>query len=200
LHYPEALEEIIEYFKLFPGVGKRGAERMALAMLEWDDGQLKNFGNALGSLPDKIGSCPECGAVSPKGSLCSICADCRRDDSQICVVENMSGLFAVEKGNYYRGRYLVLGGRISPLDGEDGSSLNLALLKERAARPETKEVILALSSDVEGRATAAFLSELLSGIPVKLTRPALGLPAGASLSYADSATIAAAFIGRTDMQ
>ena len=99
LHYPEALEEIIEYFKLFPGVGKRGAERMALAMLEWDDGQLKNFGNALGSLPDKIGSCPECGAVSPKGSLCSICADCRRDDSQICVVENMSGLFAVEKGN-----------------------------------------------------------------------------------------------------
>jgi recombination protein RecR len=158
------------------------------------------YGTALAALPDNVGNCPQCGAVAAKGKLCDICADPRRDASQLCVVETMTQLFSVEKGNYFRGRYLVLGGRLSPLDGEDGSNLRISLLKERAALPETKEVILALSSDVEGRATAAFLSELLSGIPVKLTRPALGLPAGASLSYADSATIAAAFIGRTDMQ
>jgi recombination protein RecR len=112
----------------------------------------------------------------------------------------MTQLAAVEKGNYYRGMYLVLGGRLSPLDGEDGSSLNIPLLRERASQPETGEVILALSSDVEGRATAAFLAEILNSLPVKITRPALGLPAGANLSYADGATIAAAFSNRTDMQ
>ena len=196
---PAAVDELVEYLKLLPGVGRRGAERMALAMLEWEDEQLHSFGSCIAGLPDAVGKCPECGAFAPAGEKCSICQDPRRDTSQLCVVETVTQLAAVEKGNYYRGRYLVLGGRISPLDGEDGSSLNLALLKERAALPETREVILALSSDVEGRATAAFIAELLAGLPVKLTRPALGLPAGANLSYADGATIAAAFSGRTDM-
>ena len=196
MHYPDALDELISFLKLLPGIGRRGAERMALAMMDWDDLRLKEFGNAVAALPEKTGKCPQCGAIADAGKLCSICSDFHRDASQLCVVETMTQLFAVEKGNYYRGRYLVLGGRISPLDGEDGSSLNLTLLRERAALPETQEVILALSSDVEGRATAAYLSEMLADLPVKLTRPALGLPAGANLSYADGATIAAAFSGR----
>lgn len=199
MKFPEAVDELIEYLKLLPGIGRRGAERMALAMLDWDDNMLNSLGEAIAALPEKVGKCPECGAIAPAGQKCAICQDPRRDDSQICVVETTTQLFAVEKGNYFRGKYLVLGGRISPLDGEDGSSLNLALLKERAARSETKEVILALSSDVEGRATAAFIAGLLADLPVKLTRPALGLPAGANLSYADGATIAAAFSGRTDL-
>ena len=199
MRYPESLDDLIEYFKLLPGIGRRGAERMALAMLEWDENRLRNFGAVIAALPDTVGSCPECGAIAPKGECCEICADMRRDDSLLCVVENMTQLAAVEKGNYYRGKYLVLGGRISPLDGEDGSSLNIPLLQKKAASPEVKEVILALSSDVEGRATAAFLAELLQNLPVKITRPALGLPAGANLSYADGATIAAAFSGRTDI-
>jgi len=200
LKFPAALDELTEYLKQLPGVGRRGAERMALAILEWDSGQLRDFGTALASLPETVGTCPQCGAVAAKGQLCDICSDPKRDVSQLCVVETMSQLFAVEKGNYFRGRYLVLGGRISPLDGEDGSNLRIDLLRERAALPETREVILALSSDVEGRATAAFLAELLAGLPVKLSRPALGLPAGANLSYADGATIAAAFSNRMDMK
>lgn len=200
MQYPEALEELIAYFKLLPGVGRRGAERMVLSMLDWDADQQRDFGRALAALPENIGYCPDCGAVCAPQKKCDICADLRRDRSQICVVETMSQLFAVEKGNYYRGCYVVLGGRISPLDGEDGSSLNIPLLRRRAADPETKEIILALSSDVEGRATAAFLAEQLADLPVKLTRPALGLPAGANLSYADGATIAAAFSGRTGIE
>lgn len=199
MRYPETLDELIEYFKLLPGIGRRGAERMALAMLEWDENRLRSFGSVISALPDTVGNCPECGAIAPKGECCEICSDLRRDDSLLCVVENMTQLAAVEKGNYFRGRYLVLGGRISPLDGEDGSSLNIPLLQKKAAAPEVREVILALSSDVEGRATAAFLAELLQDLPVKITRPALGLPAGANLSYADGATIAAAFSGRTDI-
>ena len=199
MRYPETLDELIEYFKLLPGIGRRGAERMALAMLEWDENRLRSFGSVISALPDTVGTCPECGAIAPKGECCEICSDLRRDDSLLCVVENMTQLAAVEKGNYFRGRYLVLGGRISPLDGEDGSSLNIPLLQKKAAAPEVREVILALSSDVEGRATAAFLAELLQDLPVKITRPALGLPAGANLSYADGATIAAAFSGRTDI-
>ena len=199
MQYPPAVEELIEYLKLLPGVGRRGAERMALAIVEWQPEIQHSFGNALAALPQNVGKCPSCGAISTAGESCRICADLRRDGSLLCVVENMPQLFAVEKGNYFRGKYLVLGGRISPLDGEDGSSLNINLLKERAADPEVKEVILALSSDVEGRATAAFLAEILQDLPVKITRPALGLPAGANLSYADGATIAAAFSGRTDI-
>ena len=200
MRYPETLDELIEYFKLLPGIGRRGAERMALAMLEWDENRLRNFGSVISALPDTVGNCPECGAIAPAGETCAICADSRRDSSLLCVVENMPQLFAVEKGNTYRGRYLVLGGRLSPLDGEDGSSLNLELLHKRASGGEVKEIILALSPDVEGRATAAYLAELLAGLPVKLTRPALGLPAGSNLSFADSATISAAFSGRTDLK
>lgn len=200
MQYPEAIEELIEYFRQLPGIGRRGAERLALALLDWEPDRQRLFGLAVAKLPERIGTCPECGAIAPAGETCAICADSRRDSSLLCVVENMPQLFAVEKGNTYRGRYLVLGGRLSPLDGEDGSSLNLELLHKRASGGEVKEIILALSPDVEGRATAAYLAELLAGLPVKLTRPALGLPAGSNLSFADSATISAAFSGRTDLK
>ena len=115
------------------------------------------------------------------------------------MVETVSQLLAVEAGGSYRGRYLVLGGRISPLEGEDGSGLNFNLLERQLGSGRVKEVILALSSDVEGRATTAYLAEVLRNFPVKVSRPASGLPAGANLSYADGATIAAAFAGRIDV-
>ena len=133
MKFPPELDELTGYLKQLPGVGRRGAERMALALLEWESENIRSFGAVLAALPDTVGDCPHCGAVAAKGKLCDICSDPRRDASQLCVVETMTQLFAVEKGNYYRGRYLVLGGRISPLDGEDGSSLNLTLLRERAA-------------------------------------------------------------------
>lgn len=200
MQYPEAAEELIEYFRQLPGIGRRAAERMILDLLNWEQERQRSFGLAVAHLPEKIGRCPECGAFAVKDELCTVCADSRRDGSILCVVEDMPQLLAVEKGLSYRGKYLVLGGRLSPLDGEDGSSLHFDLLRRRAAAPEVKEVILALGSDVEGRATAAYLTELLRDLPIKLTRPALGLPAGTSLSFADGATITAAFSARREVE
>ena len=149
MRYPEAVEELIEYFRRLPGVGRRSAERMALAVAEWDHDEQRLFGLSVARLPEKVGQCPECGALADAGKVCQICSDPRRDGSVLCVVEDLPQLFAVEKGNIFRGKYLVLGGRLSPLDGEDGSGLNLELLKKRASAPEVKELILALSPDVE---------------------------------------------------
>lgn len=198
-YYPEALRTLMEYFRRLPGIGRRGAERMVSAMLEWPPEELAALGISLHDLHSRIGKCPRCGSWAEQGKLCRICADPRRDASTLCVVETMAQLVAVESSGKYSGQYLVLGGRISPLDDETGEGLNLKSLRELAASGKISEVILALSSDVEGRATAVFLSELLSEFPVKVTRPALGLPAGANLSYADAATIGAALAGRTGL-
>ncbi len=195
-NYPAAIEELMLFLKQLPGIGKRGAERMVMAMLDWDKTDVSAFVDAVQRFASDITRCPECGNCAENGALCSICSDPRRDNSTLCVVENIPQLLAVESGGSYRGKYLVLGGKLSPLDGEHGENLNFDLLLKQAAKPEIKEIILALSSDVEGRATMAYLAELLKDCPAALTRPAQGLPAGANLSYADSATVAAAFTGR----
>lgn len=198
-YYPEAIRSLMEYFRRLPGVGRRGAERLVLALMDWPTGEVSALGKSLCDLSTLIGVCPECGSWSENGAVCRICADPHRDESTLCVVESMAQLVAVESSGKYLGRYLVLGGRLSPLDDETGEGLNTELLRSRVASGKVSEVILALSPDVEGRATAVFLSELLAEFPVKLTRPALGLPAGSNLSYADSATIGAAFSGRTGL-
>ncbi len=195
--YPAAIEELMLFLKQLPGVGKRGAERMVMDILDWDKSDIASFANAVLKIATDITFCPECGNCAEHGQLCSICSDPRRDDSTLCVVETIPQLLAVESGGSYRGKYLVLGGKLSPLDGENGENLNFDLLLKQSAKPELKEIILALSSDVEGRATMIYLTELLKDFPGSLTRPAQGLPAGANLSFADSATVAAAFSGRT---
>ena len=198
--YPECVEKLLGEFKQLPGIGRRGAERLVLDLLKWDPARQIEFGRLIASLPEAVGECPECGACSENGNLCSICGSSGRDPSLLCVVETLPQLLAIESSGRYRGRYLVLGGRLSPLDAETGEGLNFALLRRKAGAGIVREIILALSSDVEGRATAAYITELLADAPVRLTRPALGLPAGANLSYADGATIAAALAGRTEVE
>ena len=197
LNYPDAVEQLIDEFRTLPGVGRRAAERMALALLERDSDSLVAFGDAIAGIPDKVWSCPECGAMAEKGELCEICSSPRRDKSLLCVVEGMPQLFSVESSGQYSGTYLVLGGHISPVDDKFGQKLNLELLRKKAEAGEVKEIILALSSDVEGRATAAYLAEMLEAYSVQVSRPALGLPAGANLSFVNAATIGAALRGRT---
>ena len=199
-NYPGNVEKLLGIFKQLPGIGRRGAERLVLDLLKWDPTRQVEFGQLIASLPETVGECPECGACSDRGELCPICRAADRDPSLLCVVETLPQLLAIEASGRYRGRYLVLGGRLSPLDAENGDGLNFALLRRKAGSGSVKEIILALSPDVEGRATAAYIAELLAGVPVRLTRPALGLPAGANLSYADGATIAAALAGRTEME
>ena len=195
--YPEQIEKLIDIFRQLPGIGRRGAERVLLAMLKRDPAELALLGELISTLPEKVTRCPECGALASGGKLCQVCSDDLRDKSLICVVENMPQLMAVESSGQFNGVYLVLGGKLDPLAAENGENLNLELLFRRASAPEAREVILALSNDVEGRATAVFLAELLEKYPVKVTRPALGLPAGGNLSFADAQTIAAALKGRS---
>ena len=197
--YPEAVEALIGELKQLPGVGRRGAERMALSLLDRSAAELEALGNLIGSLPRTVGRCPRCGAFSEAESLCGICSDFNRDPGLLCVVESMPQLFAVEASGHYKGRYLVLGGKISPLDSENGEGLNISGLCRILEEGNIREVILALSSDVEGRATAVFLAEILEKYQVKVSKPALGLPAGANLSFADAATVAAALRGRVDI-
>lgn len=196
-HYPEQIEQLIEYFRLLPGVGRRGAERMVMALLKRDPEELDSFGKLISTLPEKIASCPECGALATSGDSCMVCSDSQRDRGIVCVVENMPQLMAVESSGQFNGIYVVLGGKLDPLAAENGENLNLDILMDRAADPACREIILALSNDVEGRATAVFLAELLEKYPVKVTRPALGLPAGGNLSFVDAQTIAAALKGRS---
>ena len=198
IRYPADLEKLMDLLKTLPGIGRRAAERTALAMLRWDAEKRQSLGTLIAGLGDRVGFCPECGAIADREQLCPACADPLRDRSLLCVVEEPQQIFAIEKAGF-RGLYHVLGGRLSPLAGGNGENLSTGTLIKRASREECREVILALGADVEGRATAIFLAGLLRPCGVKVTRPALGLPAGAGIGYADAATITAAFDGRRDL-
>lgn len=194
--YPSAVNELIEQLRHLPGVGKRSAERMALALLKFSAEELELFGESIKQLPQAVGSCPVCGNLTEKGENCPICSSLRRDESVICVVEDFTRINAIEKSGSYNGLYHVLGGRISPLDDEYESSLRINQLEKRLATGSVKELILALGGDIESRATAIYLAKKFENQVEKITKLAQGLPAGADLSYADSATISAALNNR----
>jgi recombination protein RecR len=197
--YPHALENLVELLKTLPGIGRRSAVRMAFQMLEWDREKLRLFAETTGSLKEKITTCPECGFLSEHGGLCSVCSSGTRNRSVICVVEDAARVFNIESGAIYKGLYHVLGGRLAPLEGQTVDQASSDKLRERAHSEEVREIILALSADVEGQATCAFIAEILKDRDVKVSVPARGLPAGSDISYADTATLAAAFNGRHSM-
>ncbi|NLK83390.1 MAG: recombination protein RecR [Lentisphaerae bacterium] len=195
-HYPDELNALIELLQSLPGIGRRGASRIALAMLKWSPEKLSCLGGLIESLPRAISFCPDCGNISSHGTSCPICLAPGRDCSIICVVENFTQIIAIENSAFYRGLYHVLGGKLAPLSGNSIDEKNIEKLRLRLELPEVQELILAFSPDVEGQATAAYLENLFSGRSIKITRLAQGLPAGSDISYADSATITAALKGR----
>ena len=197
--YPEALKLLMEALKSFPGVGKRSAERMTFAVLKWPDDKKKAVGDLISGLSYAVGSCEVCGNIADAGAKCAYCSDASRDPSVICVVEEPPQISGIEGGGFYRGLYHVLDGRLAPLDGKHAEDLNIESLLARVGDGGVTEVILALGQDVEGRATAIYLADLLKTSGVKVSRLASGIPVGADLSYADSATIAAALNGRVPL-
>ncbi|MCP3965237.1 MAG: recombination protein RecR [Lentisphaerae bacterium] len=197
--YPEAIEELIEGLKSLPGIGKRTAERLALAMLKWKPEKTKHFGEVLLNMPETITYCPGCGNLSQESNLCDICRNVNRDKSLICVVEDFTQIMTIESSACFRGVYHVLGGKLSPLENKLADTLTTEALLKRISENDVREVILALSPDVEGQATAVYVGELLRNKGVRITRLAQGLPAGSDISYADSATIGAALSGRTEL-
>ncbi|NOY76089.1 MAG: recombination protein RecR [Kiritimatiellaeota bacterium] len=195
------MNALIEALKSFPGVGKRSAERMAFAILKWPGEKREAVGSLISGLSNSVVSCVVCGNIADAeaDARCAYCADPSRDASIICVVEEVAQISGIERGGFFRGLYHVLGGRLAPLEGKHAEDLNIESLRARIADGGVLEVILALGQDVEGRATAIYLADLLKTTGVKVSRLASGIPVGADLSYADSATIAAALNGRVPL-
>jgi len=187
----------MELLRGVPGVGKRSSERMAFALLRWDEAKLAALSEAIRDLKRRVTPCPVCGNLASDGAPCAICRSPLRDASSICVVEEASEIRAIEASCCFKGLYHVLGGRLAPLEGKTPESLGIETLEKRLDSGAVKELIFALSSGVEGQATAVYIANRLKGRNLKISSLACGLPAGSDLSYADAATLTAALRGRT---
>ena len=201
--YPQALEDLMELLRGLPGVGRRSAERMAMHFFSWEESRLELFSDILSGLKKKVGKCIECGNLADiredgGAMLCPICASASRDREVLCIVEDVPQIRSIEACGIFRGVYHVLGGRIAPLEGRGVDSISADALEKRLENGTFREIIFALSPDVEGQATAVYLAGRLKRFGLKTSRLAQGLPAGSDLSYADPATIAAALSGRTN--
>ena len=193
--YEGIVQDLIDEFAKLPGVGPKGAARIAFHILATERDDVIRLGELLTRVKDEVRFCTICFNVSSK-DLCRICADERRDASLICVVEEPKDVLAVERTREYRGRYHVLGGSINPMDGIGPDDLRVRELVARLSDAEISEVILATDPNLEGEATATSLTRLISGLGVTVTRLASGLPVGGDLEYADEITLGRAFEGR----
>jgi recombination protein RecR len=195
---PEPIVFLIAELNKLPGVGPRSAERVALHLVQTDSVAVKHLAETMVHAREKIHFCTTCGALTEK-SPCSICTDARRDASLVCVVERAVDILSIEKSGTYRGMFHVLGGKISPLDGVEPEDLRIAELEKRLKQEPIKEVIIALSTDVEGDATSHYLAKRLMRKGLKISRIAYGLPAGSGLEFADELTLSRALEGRREM-
>ena len=191
----DALEELIESLKLLPGVGRKTAQRMAFALLEGERLPAQRISRALVGACERIRRCQRCRTYC-EGELCSICANSQRSAEILCVVETPADLHALEQATGYSGRYFVLHGRLSPLDGVGPAELGLAQLADILAEFPVLEVIVATNPTVEGEATAHFVAEIATAGGAQITRLAHGIPVGGELEYVDRQTLAHAFGGR----
>lgn len=189
------LSDLIEALRCLPGVGGKSAQRMAFQLLERDRERGLKLAAALELAMRRIGHCSRCRNFS-EDPVCSICASSSRDRQQLCVVESPSDLAAIEQATGYRGRYFVLMGRLSPLDGLGPEELGLAQLAERLGEGEIEEVVIATNPTVEGEATSHYLAQLARAAGVRPTRLAHGVPLGGELEYVDRGTLAHAFGSR----
>ena len=193
---PESLNRLVDGLSDFPGIGKKTAERMAFYLLKSNDGWAQNLAKAIMDVIEQIHECPICHNISDT-SPCSICSDAKRDPSLLCVVEDTTDLVVFEKTNHFRGKYHVLGGVLSPLDGIGPEDLHFDTLLERINGEE--EVIIATNSSAEGETTALYLAKLLKEHNIKVTRLASGIPVGGDLEYTDEATLVSALEGRREI-
>jgi len=193
--YEGVVQNLIDELGRLPGVGPKGAQRIAFYLLGADPADVRRLAAVLVEVTDKVRFCQTCGNVAEEDQ-CRICRDPRRDPTVICVVEEPKDVAAIEKIREFRGRYHVLGGAISPIDGIGPEDLRTRELMARLADGGITEVILATDPNLEGEATATYLARLVKPLGVRVTRPASGLPVGGDLEYADEVTLGRAFEGR----
>lgn len=192
---PEPIVSLTAALASLPGIGPRSAERLALYLVQTDASAVRQLAGKLIEAREKVRLCSSCGSLTELDP-CIICSDPRRDPSLICVVERPVDIFSFEKAGSFRGKYHVLGGKISPLNGVGPEDLRIAQLEDRLSREPIKELVFALSTDVEGDATSFYLAKRFSSKDIQVSRLAYGLPAGSGLEFADEITLSRAFEGR----
>ncbi len=195
---PDSMAALIAALTRLPGIGPRSAERIALHLLQADSGEVRQLADAMLTARERVRFCETCGAFTEK-PVCELCSDSRRDSSLICVVERPVDILSIEKSGTFRGRYHVLGGKISPLNGVEPDDLRINTLEKRLEHEPIREVVIALGTDVEGDATSFYLARRLVREGVKITRIAHGLPAGTGLEFADELTLSRALEGRREL-
>lgn len=195
---PEPITALTAALGKLPGIGPRSAERIALHLVQTDAPAVRELTEIILTARERIRLCSICGALT-ETEPCNICSDARRDASLVCVVERPTDILSIEKANSFRGKYHVLGGKISPLNGIEPEDLRIGQLEARLASEPIREVVIALPTDVEGDATSFYLAKRLAARGVKVTRIAHGLPAGSGLDFADELTLTRALEGRREM-
>jgi len=198
VNYEGPVQDLIEELGRLPGIGPKSAQRLAFHLLSADPADVSRLARALTEMKERVRFCVRCFNVS-EHEECRICRDARRDPTVLCVVEEPRDLLAIEKTGEFRGRYHVLGGAISPIDGVGPDQLHVKELVVRLGEEDIAEVVLATNHNIEGDATASYLARLLKSMEVRVSRIASGLPVGGDLDYADEVTLGRAFAGRRDL-
>lgn len=196
--YPSFLAKLIDDFKRLPGVGEKTAERMAFAVLELNEEQVSNFSLDLTNAKKNITNCTYCNSLTDQEE-CNICRDKTRNSNILCVVESSKDVFLFEKTGKFEGRYFVLNGLISPIDGIGPDELPLKKLMDFIKKNEVKEVIIAVKGTIEGETTALYIKKILENCDVRISRIASGIPVGAEMEYVDSLTLESALLNRKEI-
>lgn len=195
---PESIKLLIESFKFLPGIGEKTAERLAFSVLDLDNEQANLFSQSILNVKSKIHRCKICNLLS-ENDICDLCSDTFRDQNLLCVVEDSRSVFLFEKLGMFHGKYHVLDGLISPLDGINPEDIGLGMLLKRIEKEEFKEIIFAFKSNIEGETTSLYIKKILDGLDIKFTRLASGVPVGADMEYIDRLTLERAINDRKQL-
>ncbi len=196
--YEGPLQRLIDELSRLPGIGHKSAQRIAFHLLSIEDTDARRLGHSILDLRDQIGHCTRCFNVTANEE-CAICLDARRDESVVCVVERPQDIVVIERTNEYRGRYHVLGGSLSPIQGIGPDQLRIPELRRRVEEEQIREFIIATNPTMEGDATAMYLAREFKPLGIMVSRLASGLPVGGDLDYADELTLGRALVGRSEM-
>lgn len=186
--YPDSIRCLIESFKSLPGIGEKTAERLAFSVLDMEEEQVELFSTSLMDVINTIHKCPICNCLTDS-DICSICSDSSRENKILCIVEDSKSVFLFEKLGMFRGKYHVIDGLISPLDGVNPEDIGLNKLLDRLNEEKFEEIVFALKPTIEGETTSLYIKKILEGMDIKVTRLASGLPIGADIEYVDSLTL-----------
>lgn len=197
--YPDSIKNLIDSFKFLPGIGEKTAERFAFSVLELDDDQIEIFRDSLFEVKNKIHRCSICNSLT-ENNICNICSDKLRDNSKLFIVEDFKSVITFEKLGMYDGKYHVLNGLISPLDGINPEDIGLDKLIDRIQNENFNELIFAFKPSIEGETTSLYIKRILGDLDIKITRLASGVPIGADMEYIDSLTLERALNDRKEIE